>query len=309
MRGAPLRIDRVPRAVVHERVAAVDGHDPPQLTGCAVGLCELEHGAVHLKGLAARGDRVEPGALVVLEVEGPGDRGHCAGLPSRDDAHCRVKRAHDAVRAVRHCARLRCGQRPGLGGRAVCGVEPHLGALARVAPLAVERHAARRARDRPAAAAGLDAPELRRGSVGLGKGCGAAGRRERQPAARQPVEPRRLVVGERQSRPRRAQRAAGRAGRHGHAAVERGRQAVVAVVYGPLQYGCFVFCFQVVLSAPFADRFLGDVRSRGQLNLGVFNFPLPLIHRICNNPILNSRNARREGLVVGVDGKALFLGI
>ena len=252
MRGAPLRIDRVPRAVVHERVAAVDGHDPPQLTGCAVGLCELEHGAVHLKGLAARGDRVEPGALVVLEVEGPGDRGHCAGLPSRDDAHCRVKRAHDAVRAVRHCVRLRCGQRPGLGGRAVCGVEPHLGALARVAPLAVERHAALRARDRPAAAAGLDAPELRRGSVGLGKGCGAAGRRERQPAARQPVEPRRLVVGERQSRPRRAQRAAGRAGRHGHAAVERGRQAVVAVVEGPLQYGCFVFCFQVVLSAPFA---------------------------------------------------------
>lgn len=202
-----------------------------------------------------------------------------------------------------------CGQRPGLGGRAVCGVEPHLGALARVAPLAVERHAARRARDRPAAAAGLDAPELRRGSVGLGKGCGAAGCRERQPAARQPVEPRRLVVGERQSRPRRAQRAAGRAGRHGHAAVERGRQAVVAVVEGPLQYGCFVFCFQVVLSAPFADRFLGDVRSRGQLNPGALDFPLPQIHRIRNNPILNPRDARREGLVVSVDGKALFLGI
>ena len=28
-----------------------------------------------------------------------------------------------------------------------------------------------------------------------------------------------------------------------------------------------------------------------------------------NNPILNSRDARREGLVVGIDGKALFLGI
>lgn len=28
-----------------------------------------------------------------------------------------------------------------------------------------------------------------------------------------------------------------------------------------------------------------------------------------NNPILNPRDARREGLVVSVDGKALFLGI
>ena len=133
-----------------------------------------------------------------------------------------------------HLVILIHGQSPGLGGRSVCGVEPHLGALARVAPLAVERHAARRARDRPAAAAGLDAPELRRGSVGLGEGCGAAGRRERQPAAGQPVEPSRPVVGERQRRTRRAQRAAGRAGRHGHADVERSGQAVGAVVDGPL---------------------------------------------------------------------------
>lgn len=28
-----------------------------------------------------------------------------------------------------------------------------------------------------------------------------------------------------------------------------------------------------------------------------------------NNPILNPRDARREGLVVGINGKALFLGI
>lgn len=28
-----------------------------------------------------------------------------------------------------------------------------------------------------------------------------------------------------------------------------------------------------------------------------------------NNPILNPRDAGREGLVVGIDGKALFLGI
>ena len=30
---------------------------------------------------------------------------------------------------------------------------------------------------------------------------------------------------------------------------------------------------------------------------------------MCNDPILNSRDARREGLVVGINGKALFLGI
>lgn len=38
-------------------------------------------------------------------------------------------------------------------------------------------------------------------------------------------------------------------------------------------------------------------------------FPLPQIHRVRNNPILNPRDARREGLVVSIDGKALFLGI
>ncbi len=39
------------------------------------------------------------------------------------------------------------------------------------------------------------------------------------------------------------------------------------------------------------------------------DFPFPQIHRISNNPILNSRDARREGLVVGINGKALFPGI
>jgi len=28
-----------------------------------------------------------------------------------------------------------------------------------------------------------------------------------------------------------------------------------------------------------------------------------------NNPVLNPRNTRREGLVVGINGKALFLGV
>ena len=39
------------------------------------------------------------------------------------------------------------------------------------------------------------------------------------------------------------------------------------------------------------------------------DFPLSLIHRISNNPILNPRDTRREGLVVGINGKALFPGI
>lgn len=40
-----------------------------------------------------------------------------------------------------------------------------------------------------------------------------------------------------------------------------------------------------------------------------FSLPLPLIHRISNNPVLNPRDTRREGLVICIDGKALFLGI
>ena len=39
------------------------------------------------------------------------------------------------------------------------------------------------------------------------------------------------------------------------------------------------------------------------------NFPFPLVHRVRNNPILNPRDARRERLVVGVNGKAVFPGI
>jgi len=40
-----------------------------------------------------------------------------------------------------------------------------------------------------------------------------------------------------------------------------------------------------------------------------FSLPLSQIHRIRNDPILNPRDARREGLVVGINGNALFLGI
>ena len=57
------------------------------------------------------------------------------------------------------------------------------------------------------------------------------------------------------------------------------------------------------------DVYFYDVRFCGKLNLGVTSLPLPLIHRISNNPVLNPRDTRREGLVICIDGKALFLGI
>lgn len=53
----------------------------------------------------------------------------------------------------------------------------------------------------------------------------------------------------------------------------------------------------------------GYAGSREEIYLDVVGLPLSLIHSISNNPILNPRDARREGLVVGIDGKALFLGI
>lgn len=34
-----------------------------------------------------------------------------------------------------------------------------------------------------------------------------------------------------------------------------------------------------------------------------------MIHRIRNNPILNSRDARRERLIIGINGKSFFPGI
>lgn len=39
------------------------------------------------------------------------------------------------------------------------------------------------------------------------------------------------------------------------------------------------------------------------------DYPLPLIHRISNNPVLNPGDTRRERLVISINGKALFLGI
>ena len=57
------------------------------------------------------------------------------------------------------------------------------------------------------------------------------------------------------------------------------------------------------------DVYYFDVRCRRKFNFGAVGLPLPQIHRIGNNSILNSRDTRREGLVIGIDGKALFHGI
>ena len=65
----------------------------------------------------------------------------------------------------------------------------------------------------------------------------------------------------------------------------------------------------MVLSAPFAVRYFCDARCCQKLNLFIARLPLPLIHRVRNDPVLNPRDARRDGLVIRVDGKALFHGI
>lgn len=70
-----------------------------------------------------------------------------------------------------------------------------------------------------------------------------------------------------------------------------------------------IFGSEIVLSVPFPVRFFGDVRYRRKLNFGAISLPLSLIHRISNNPVLNPRDTRRKGLVISIDGKALFLGI
>lgn len=57
------------------------------------------------------------------------------------------------------------------------------------------------------------------------------------------------------------------------------------------------------------DVYYFDVRCRRKFNFGAVGLPLPQIHRISNNPILNPRDARREQLVVGINGKALFPGV
>ena len=65
----------------------------------------------------------------------------------------------------------------------------------------------------------------------------------------------------------------------------------------------------MVLSAPFAVRYFCEARCCQKLNLFVVRLPLPLIHRKSNDSILNPRDTRWEGLVIGIDRKALFLGI
>ena len=66
---------------------------------------------------------------------------------------------------------------------------------------------------------------------------------------------------------------------------------------------------KLITNGPMIDVYYCDVRCCGKLNLCATRLPLSLIHSISNNPILNPRDARREGLVVGINGKALFPGI
>ena len=66
---------------------------------------------------------------------------------------------------------------------------------------------------------------------------------------------------------------------------------------------------KLITNGPMIDVYYCDVRRCGKLNFCATRLPLPLIHRMSNNPILNSRDARREGQVVGINGKALFPGI
>lgn len=122
--------------------------------------------------------------------------------------------------------------------------------------MVVERQARRR-RHRVAARARRHAPQLGGRPVRVGEHGGAAGLGEQPAARRYAVEPRCGVAleGERRGPPR--ERAAG--GGHGHALVKRGGQAVGPVVHNFFQSCLLVFSFQVVLGAPFAVRFLGDV--------------------------------------------------
>lgn len=66
---------------------------------------------------------------------------------------------------------------------------------------------------------------------------------------------------------------------------------------------------KLITNGPMIGVYYCDVRCCGKLNFCATRLPFPLVHRVRNNPILDSRDARWERLVVGIDGKALFLGI
>ena len=66
---------------------------------------------------------------------------------------------------------------------------------------------------------------------------------------------------------------------------------------------------KLITNGPMIDVYFYDVRCCGKLNFCAIRLPLPQIYRIRNDPVLNPRNTRREGLVICIDGKALFLGI
>ena len=66
---------------------------------------------------------------------------------------------------------------------------------------------------------------------------------------------------------------------------------------------------KLITNGPMIGVYYCDVRRCGKLNFCATSLPLFLIHRMRNNPILNSRDARRERLIISINRKALFLGI
>ena len=66
---------------------------------------------------------------------------------------------------------------------------------------------------------------------------------------------------------------------------------------------------KLITNGPMIDVYFYDVRCCDKLNFCATRLPFPLVHCMRNDPILNPRDARREQLVVGIDGKAFFLGI
>ena len=241
------------------RVAARARRHAPQLGGRPVRVGEHGGAAGLGEQPAARRYAVEPRCGVALEGERRGPPRERAAGGGGGHGHALVKRGGQAVGPVVHGAgEGRVGQHPRLRRAAVGLVEPHEVALGLGGVVVVERQARRR-RHRVAARARRHAPQLGGRPVRVGEHGGAAGLGEQPAARRYAVEPRCGVAleGERRGPPR--ERAAGGGGGHGHALVKRGGQAVGPVVDNFFQSCLLVFSFQVVLGAPFAVRFLGDV--------------------------------------------------
>ena len=100
----------------------------------------------------------------------------------------------------------------------------------------------------------------------------------------------------------------GRAGPDAERPVGR-EEPVVAVGEGGRMSRPLMRSLKLIANGPMIDVYFSDVRCCGKLNFCATSLPFPLVHRVRNNPVLNSRDTRWERLVIGIDGKALFLGV